>query len=145
MYLCYRLFCLTLRRPQRSTLFPYTTLFRSVDVQVAEQRVLPAAERVVRNGYGDGDVHADHPGLHLELELTRDAAVSRKDRGAVPVWILVDESHGFLIRVDARDAEYGAEDLVVVGFRARLDVVEKRRREEEAAAVRRAVATVDDD
>src|SRR4051794_1423847 len=38
----------------------------TVDVAVAEERVLPAAERVVRHGDGDRDVDTHHSGLHLE-------------------------------------------------------------------------------
>src|SRR5690242_1182550 len=59
--------------------------FRPVDVRVAEERVFPAAERVVRHRHRDRNVDPDHAGLHLELELTRDPAVPREDRRAVPV------------------------------------------------------------
>src|SRR3712207_9251063 len=42
-----------IRRPPRSTLFPYTTLFRSVDVGVAEE-IRQTLERVLAGA-------ADHP------------------------------------------------------------------------------------
>src|SRR6186997_1144205 len=34
--------------------------FLAVDVRVAEERALPASERVVGDGHGNGDVDADH-------------------------------------------------------------------------------------
>src|SRR5581483_54006 len=63
----------------------------TVDVAVAEERGLPAAEAVVGDGDGDRDVDADHAGLDVELELAGDAAVAGEDRGAVAVGTLVDE------------------------------------------------------
>src|SRR5438309_6305858 len=42
---CCRLFCLLIRRPPRSTLFPYTTLFRSGG---ARRRTPGGAARVLR-------------------------------------------------------------------------------------------------
>src|SRR5438034_3862875 len=39
------LFFLIIRRPPRSTLFPYTTLFRSRDLRLAGQLAKPAARR----------------------------------------------------------------------------------------------------
>ena len=65
---------------------------RPVDVPVAEERGLPAAEAVVGDGHRDRDVDPDHAGLHLELELAGDTAVAREDRGPVAVRVLVDEA-----------------------------------------------------
>src|SRR5688572_33105594 len=44
-------FFLMIRRPPRSTLFPYTTLFRSVAAQLAQDRrkLLKLEERIVAN------------------------------------------------------------------------------------------------
>src|SRR5215471_12874600 len=64
---------------------------RSVDVEVAEEGVLPAAERVVGDRHRDRDVDADHARLHVELELPRDAAVAREERDAVAERVLVHE------------------------------------------------------
>src|SRR5688572_26281715 len=47
--------------------------FRPVDVRIAEEGVLPAAERVVRDRDRDRHVDADHADLDVELELARDA------------------------------------------------------------------------
>src|SRR5688572_31958945 len=61
------LFCLMIRRPPRSTLFPYTTLFRSqatrdgrqVDDRRAALRLLDeVADQVDRAEVGIGDVEA---------------------------------------------------------------------------------------
>ena len=116
-----------------------------VDVPVAEERALPAAERVVGDRHRDRHVDADHARLDVELELAGDAAVAREDRRAVAVRVLVDEPDRLVVGVDARDAEHRAEDLVAVVVHLRRDVVDQRRPEEEAVAVGRALAAVDDD
>jgi hypothetical protein len=69
-------------------------------------------------------------------------SVAREDRGSVAVWVVVDEPNGLVVRVDARDAEDRAEDLVLVCLHPRRHVVDQRRLEEEAV-LRRRVATVD--
>src|SRR3712207_8990625 len=57
-----------IRRPPRSTLFPYTTLFRSVDVVLAEAAYDVA---VRRRGFGDQRADgADHePGRGRDLDV----------------------------------------------------------------------------
>src|SRR3954467_10511747 len=60
---------------------------RPVDVVVAEQRVLPAPERVERHRHRDPDVDADHPHLHLALEDARRLAAGGEDRGTVGVGV----------------------------------------------------------
>src|SRR5690348_9810907 len=47
----------------------------TVHVDVAEQRGLPAPERVVRDGHRDRHVDADHAHLDVELELPGGAAI----------------------------------------------------------------------
>src|SRR3712207_7674642 len=72
MRLLYCFFFLMIRRPPRSTLFPYTTLFRSVGVQVVEQvriRHEPALRR---------------RGLDEARDRRRDADQHRGDRAPVP-------------------------------------------------------------
>src|SRR5919106_5891794 len=68
-----------------------------VDVPVAEEGALPAAERVVRHGHGDGHVDPDHPDVHVELELPCYAAVTREERDAVAVWVLVHETERLVV------------------------------------------------
>src|SRR3712207_6906440 len=82
MYTLYILFFfLMIRRPPRSTLFPYTTLFRSVyHVEIAEgqelHRELPreASAKALRSrgGKGDGEV--------LTIQIKREGARAGTDR-----------------------------------------------------------------
>src|SRR2546430_16798170 len=48
-------FFLMIRRPPRSTLFPYTTLFRSGDTLHGGAQEVPTRERAVVAGFGSGD------------------------------------------------------------------------------------------
>src|SRR3712207_7031898 len=68
-YMCF--FFLMIRRPPRSTLFPYTTLFRSVLAQ--ELRLLHGDSRAV----GDAGVVLHLEGLAVDVEHVR-AQVDRK-------------------------------------------------------------------
>src|SRR3712207_3097323 len=79
-----------IRRPPRSTLFPYTTLFRSVPVLVHEQHA-PVPERD----------HGDGPRVHHDVALAG-VAVGHRDR--------------VLVHLDDAPAEgdLGLEDLVLV-------------------------------
>jgi hypothetical protein len=56
-----------------------------VHVQIPEERVLPAPERVIGHGHGDRDIHADHTGGHVATEAVGGSAIDRKDDGAVAV------------------------------------------------------------
>src|SRR2546430_14121030 len=51
-----------IRRPPRSTLFPYTTLFRSLDVELVE---IPAYGAAVHGGNRRRGVGGGHPALGL--------------------------------------------------------------------------------
>src|SRR3712207_7402955 len=81
-----------IRRPPRSTLFPYTTLFRSVRQLVAERRVLPRGAERVAGEVGELDeqlagadrVRADERGDRGERvvdEVRRDLGPQRPDLG----------------------------------------------------------------
>src|SRR3954464_4618097 len=52
----------------------------AVDVVVAEQRVLPAAEAVEAHRHGDRDVDADHADLDAAPELARRVSGAGEDR-----------------------------------------------------------------
>src|SRR5258708_19823167 len=83
-----------IRRPPRSTLFPYTTLFRSLRIDAAEhvghlprvpERTVPRRERVVRTRAGCGclpDLHRDldGPGNHHGVGLVLFRVVLRQIR-----------------------------------------------------------------
>src|SRR3712207_7356755 len=76
---CFSIFFLMIRRPPRSTLFPYTTLFRSrlalrVEVLVAEVAVAagdverhddPVADREMRGRVGPDLLHEDRKSTRL--------------------------------------------------------------------------------
>src|SRR5215217_102725 len=81
----------------------------AIHVGVAEQRCLPAAEAVVGDRDGDGDVHAHHPAVGVELELAGGAAVAREDGGAVAVRVVVHQADGVVIALDPYHAEHRAE------------------------------------
>src|SRR4051812_30444469 len=72
---------------ERDTLWP-------VDVLVAEQGVLPPAERVVGHRHRDGHVDPDHPDVHLALEPARRLTRGGEDGGAVAVRVRVDQRDG---------------------------------------------------
>src|SRR5258708_14692339 len=76
MCACLRLFFffLMIRRPPRSTLFPYTTLFRSLDVEdeellVAHRHVAQAAVRAVDLHAGDALGREVHRGDRKSTRL----------------------------------------------------------------------------
>src|SRR5712692_2360874 len=56
--------------------------FGAVRMAIAEEGVLPPAERVVGDGDGDGDVDPDHSHLDLVLEPAGRATVVGEDRGS---------------------------------------------------------------
>ncbi|MPN16889.1 hypothetical protein SDC9_164236 [bioreactor metagenome] len=107
----------------------------AIGVQVAEQAALPAAEGVIRDGHGQGHVHADHADLDVVGEVAGGFAVAGEDAGAVAVFVVVDELHRFLQILCAHHAEHGAEDFFLVNLHAGLDVVEQTGAEEVAVFV----------
>src|SRR3712207_8127002 len=84
MYLCF--FFLMIRRPPRSTLFPYTTLFRSARVAGLDDHVVGAHARA------------------LDLQIAADARAEIGD--AVPV---LARGHGVLARPLPRSEEHTSE------------------------------------
>jgi len=106
--------------------------FGAVDGVVAEEGTLPSAEAVEGHGDRNGDVDADHTGLHAASEVAGGVAVAGEDAGAVAVLVVVDELQGRLEVVGADDAEDGSEDLFFVDAHGGLDVVEEGGAEEEA-------------
>src|SRR3712207_8887158 len=65
------IFFIMIRRPPRSTLFPYTTLFRSVEILGV------GAVAVRRRAVSDRVVHAPEADVLLQVELLADEAVAR--------------------------------------------------------------------
>src|SRR2546422_4232858 len=75
-----------IRRPPRSTLFPYTTLFRSHAPLVAREERDAHAERVLRRG-DDEHVHAE-VGEERRAERPRQLADRKSTR--------LNSSHGYI-------------------------------------------------
>ncbi|OEI69327.1 hypothetical protein Cus16_1169 [Curtobacterium sp. ER1/6] len=108
---------------------------RAVRLVVAEQRVPPATERVVRDRHRDRDVDADHADLHVPLEPAGGTAVVREDRRAVAEGAGVDELEPLLVGLHADDRQHRAEDLLGVDATRRRHPVDQRRTEPEAVLV----------
>src|SRR6201999_3432854 len=58
---------------------------RTMLVEVAETRLLPAAEGVIGNRHRDRHVDANHADIDLGGEIARGVAVAGKDRNAIAV------------------------------------------------------------
>src|SRR5439155_8148251 len=72
------MFCLVIRRPPRSTLFPYTTLFRSIGDHRGDKRLHVAlAEKQVEMGTEQVDI--------APLGRERDAAQGLPDGGRIGI------------------------------------------------------------
>src|SRR3712207_7327222 len=70
------IFFLMIRRPPRSTLFPYTTLFRSPE---EERRIDPARGSVERGRGARGRHHGDRAGSARRLSASPTASTSRSE------------------------------------------------------------------
>src|SRR2546422_8322140 len=81
-----------IRRPPRSTLFPYTTLFRSPDLGPRTRRAPEGVGR--RDRVGSGAVHVDAEDLAEELAevLGAVAGIARADRKSTRL----NSSHGYI-------------------------------------------------
>src|SRR6476620_8140844 len=77
--------------------------FGAVRVGVAEEGGLPAAEGVVADRNGDGDVDADHADFDLVLVTAGGAAVVGEDGGAVAVGVAVDQGERVVVGGDPDD------------------------------------------
>src|SRR5665213_24044 len=100
-----------------------------VDVQVTEERAVPAAEGVVGDGYRNGDVDANHPCGNFGLEALGGGAVIGEDRGAVAVSVALDQIEGVVESVNSNDAQHWSEDLIGVDPHVNGDLIEETRPE----------------
>src|SRR5687768_7534750 len=96
----------------------------ALDVQVAEEGLVPAGEREPGHRGGDADVDADHAGVEVLLELAGGVAGTGEDARAVAVWALSADGEGFVEVGRADDGEDGAEDLVGGDAHGRVDAVD---------------------
>ena len=62
--------------------------FDALDVQVAEEGLIPTREREPRHRRGDADVDADHAGVKAALEFAGRPAAARKNASAIAIFAL---------------------------------------------------------
>src|SRR5688500_4362777 len=105
--------------------------FDALDVQVAEEALVPAGEREPRHRRGHADVDADHAGVEVLLELPRGVAVAGENAGAVAVFASFSDRKRFVKSFRADDGKNGTEDLLAGDAHVGLDLVDHAGTEEE--------------
>src|SRR5262249_15700403 len=86
--------------------------FLALNVQIAEERRVPAGKREPRHRRGHTDVDADHAGIETMLDVAGRAAGLRKDHRSIAKFAALAKSQGFVERMDARHRQNRAEDFV---------------------------------
>src|SRR2546422_1472213 len=81
-----------IRRPPRSTLFPYTTLFRSHPEAVLDARDLAGLDVAAQAGRGHALQLADHRGVVVILEVEPQQPDAHRDRKSTRL----NSSHGYI-------------------------------------------------
>src|SRR5438067_9075631 len=104
-------------------------------VEVAEEAVLPAAEREVGDGGGDADVDADVADAGLVAELPGRGAAAGEEAGLVAEARAVHCLDGLVHVGDVDEAQDRSEDLGGRGLAARIHVREDGRADEVALLV----------
>src|SRR5687768_17952748 len=91
---CVAMFCfLTIRRPPRPTLFPYTTLFRSFGRDPREELLAERARRVVRDLVHREELDEVFPlAGSLDVTLLQDRLIVGADRKSTRL----NSSHGYI-------------------------------------------------
>src|SRR5579883_742036 len=109
--------------------------FGPVHEMVAEERALPAAEAVEGHRHRDRHVDADHADLDAAREVPRRIAVTRKDRRAIAIGVLVDDLRRVVVIGRTHDREDGPEDFLLVYRHLGRHFVEEAAAEEEPLLV----------
>src|SRR5581483_9103786 len=107
----------------------------AVRVQVAEERVLPPAEREEGHRRRDADVHPDHAGLDLVAVAAHRRARLGEDRGAVAEPARVDDADRLVQRGGADHAQDRPEHLLPGDVHLGPDTVEDGRPDVGAAPI----------
>src|SRR2546422_3359524 len=98
-----------IRRPPRSTLFPYTTLFRSGRVEIGEQLEFIRAADVVavaRRAVGNNALTVDL--FHLpRLERSEEHTSELQSRLHLVCRLLLEKKKGDLTQVSGHQSEHG--------------------------------------
>src|SRR5690242_3309844 len=102
---------------------------------IAEERALPAAERMERHRHRDRQVDADHPDPGARREIARRVAVAGEDRGAIAEFMRVDEAKRVFVSRGAYHREHRAKDFLPIDAHLRRDMIEKTAAEEIALLI----------
>src|SRR5579883_2074582 len=108
---------------------------RAVLVEVAEARLLPAAEGVIGDRHWDRHVDADHADIDLGGKIARGVAVAGEDRDTIAVVMIRRQRQRLLVIMRANDRQHRAEDLLLVDAHVLGDVIEQAAAEIEAVLV----------
>jgi hypothetical protein len=106
--------------------------FAALDVEVAEEGLVPAGEGEPGHGGGDADVDADHAGVEILFELAGGVAALGEDGGAVAVGAIAAYLQGGFEAVGADDGEDGAEDFFGGDTHGGFDAIDHAGAKEEA-------------
>src|SRR2546427_9021337 len=68
-----------IRRPPRSTLFPYTTLFRSAEIPALKRRLIQEGVDVIDVGAGDADLAPPRAAVEALARAARDPAMRSEE------------------------------------------------------------------
>merc|ERR1712217_35141 len=132
---CAELLHITVCSPSRSYSLPLgvkVDACLSVKVEVAENGLLVASERELRQGYRDRHVYSNLPCLNFVDELPRRATAAREDRGAIAILVGIDEGDCLVESIGLYATEHWAKDLLVVNLHAFLHLAEDSRPDEVA-------------
>ncbi len=106
--------------------------FGALDVQIAEERFVPAGEGEPGHRSGHADVDADHAGVEVPLELPGGVAGAGEDAGAVAVFAVAAHGEGIVEVLRAHDGEDRAEDFFLRQPHAGLHLIDDAGAEQEA-------------
>src|SRR3954471_3899143 len=109
--------------------------FVALDVQVAEERPVPAGEREPCHRGGDADVDADHAGVEVAFEMAGGVAASSEDGGSVAVFGFLADGQCFVEVGGPYDREHGTEDFFFPDAHFRTHTVDDARAQEKAIGV----------
>src|SRR5215813_9401614 len=98
---------------------------RTVLVEIAEARLLPAAESVVGDRHRDWHVDADHADIDLRGKVACGVAVTGEDRDTVAVVVLRWQRQRLLVVVRTHHRQHWPKNLFLVDPHVLGDVVEQ--------------------
>src|ERR1700761_6381017 len=121
--------------------------FRAVSVVIAHQALFPSTEAMEGHRHGNGNIHANHSYLNTMRKFSRYLSIPREDRGAITIFMFVNQLQCAGKIGDANHAEHRSEDLFLIDTHGRRDAIEQRAADEEAlfATSDLVAAAVDDE